>query len=279
MTETEGGTNEIVVAQDGSPAALAAASIAIQVAQSQDLSVHGLYVVDELLALDNYADYHRELESEGEPASRAELLSWLEEQGDAALQRLEVRCQAAGVPVATELVAGGVSEMVLRASEKAQLLALGRRGHGHEGDPHHLGQIFRTIAHHARVPLIIGGSEERAVRHLLLAYDGSRHARHALAWTSLLQRTLPADVTVVAVQGDGLPVANEWLEEARSQLGDCRCLYRRGRPDSEIVAVADGNQADLIVMGRYRHPALLQRLLGSTLDRVLSSTQVPVLVA
>jgi nucleotide-binding universal stress UspA family protein len=180
MTDKE--TNRIVVAQDGSPAALAAAGIAIQIARSQDLFIHGLYVVDEALALDSYADYQHELESNGEPASRAELLTWFEEQGDAALQMLEARCQATGVPVTAELLAGGVPEMVLRQSEQARLLAIGRRGHGHAGDPHHLGRSFRTIAHHAHLPIVIGGGEERTVRRLLLAYDGSERTQPALSW-------------------------------------------------------------------------------------------------
>ena len=42
------------------------------IAQGQDLSVHGLYVVDEILALDTQADYRGELEGKVEPASRAE---------------------------------------------------------------------------------------------------------------------------------------------------------------------------------------------------------------
>jgi nucleotide-binding universal stress UspA family protein len=279
MTQIERGTNRIVVAQDGSPAARAAAAIAIKIAQSQDLFIHGLYVVDELLALDTYADYRRELGSEGEPVSRAELLTWFEEQGDAALQRLEVRCEAAGVPMSTELVAGGVSEMVLRASEQARLLALGRRGHGHEGDPQHLGQSFRAIAHDTHVPLIIGGGEERTVRRLLLAYNHAKHAQPALAWASLLQRTLSAEVTVVAVQENGRQSTDEWLAEAQSQLPDCKCLHRLGQPAGEILAAAEEAEADLIVMGRYRHTALLEGLLGSTVDRVLRGTQLPVLMA
>lgn len=276
---TKKGTSEILVAQDGSTSALAAAAIAIQIAQSQDLSVHGLYVVDETLALDTYADYRRELESNGELTSRAELLTWFEEQGDAALQRLEVRCQAAGVPLTAELVAGGVPEMVLRASKQARLLAIGRQGHGHKRDLHHLGQNFRTIAHHTHLPLVIGGDEERKVRRLLLAYDGSKHAQPALAWASSLQRTLPAEVVVVAVQENGLQSTSEWLEEARAQLAGCKCLHRLGQPASNIVAVAQENQADLIVMGRYRHTALLEWLIGSTVDRVLRGTQLPVLMA
>lgn len=273
------GTSEILVAQDGSTSALAAAAIAIQIAQSQELSVHGVYVVDETLALDIYADYRRELDSDNDPSSRAELLAWLEEQGDAALQRLEVRCQAAGVPLMAELVAGSVPEMVLRASKQARLLAIGRQGHGHKRDPHHLGQNFRTIAHHTHLPLVIGGDEERKVRRLLLAYDGSKHAQPALAWASSLQRTLPAEVVVLAVQENGLQSTTEWLEEARAQLAGCKCLHRLGQPASNIVAVAQENHADLIVMGRYRHTVLLEWFLGSTVDRVLRGTHLPVLMA
>ena len=279
MTEIERGTNEIVIAQDGSPAALAAAGIAIQIAQSQDLSVHGLYVVHETLALDTYADYGRELESDGEPASRAELLTWLEEQGDIALQMLEVRCQAASVPVTADLIAGGVPEMVLRQSEQARLLAIGRRGHGHEGDPDYLGGSFRAIAHHVHLPLVIGGDEQRTVRRLLLAYDGTKDAQLALAWASLLQPTLPAEVVVVAVQENGLQSTSAWLDEARARLSGCQCLHRLGQPASEIVAAAEENQVDLIVMGRYRHTALLEWIMGSTVDRVLRGTQLPVLMA
>jgi nucleotide-binding universal stress UspA family protein len=270
--------SEILVAQDGSTSALAAAHIAIQIAQSQDLSVHGLYVVDETLALDSYADYRRELDIDREPASRAELLTWFEKQGDAALQLLETRCQAAGVPVTAELLAGGVPEMVLRESEQARLLAIGRRGHGHEGALHHLGQSFLTIAHHAHLPLIIGGDEERTVRRLLLAYDSSKRAQSALDWASSLQRTLAPEVVVVAVQENRLQSTSEWLEEARAQLSGCQCLHRLGQPASEIVAAADEIQADLIALGRYRHTALLEWLMGSTVDRVLRGTELPVLM-
>lgn len=276
MTEKE--TGEILVAQDGSPAALAAAAVGIQIARSEALPVRGLYVVDETLALDIYANYRRELGSDNDPASRAELLTWLEEQGDAALQRLAVRCQADGVPLTAELVAGAVPEMILRASEQAQLLAIGRRGHVHEDDSGHLGRSFRSVAHRAHLPIVIGGNQNRTVRRLLLAYDGRKHAKSALAWASQLERTLPADVTVVAVQENGLQAPEEWLAETRSQLASPLCVPRLGQPAREIMAVAEQTEADLIVMGRYRHPALLEWLVGSTVDRVLRGTEIPVMI-
>lgn len=279
MTEENNGHNGILVAQDGSPAALAAAGVAVQIAQSRDWPVRGLYVVDEALALNTYADFHDELEGGREPASRAQLLSWFEAQGEAALRLLESRCQAAGVPVSTEILAGGVPQMVLRESEQASLLAIGRRGHGHEGDAPHLGRTFRSVAHHLHLPMLVGGGEERTVHRLLLAYDGSEYARDALGWAASLQRGLPAEVVVLAVQEEGQRRADEWLAEAQAQLGECRCLRRQGQLAGEIVQVAREETVDLIIMGRHRHAALLEWLTGSTMDRVLQEIDLPLLVA
>ena len=279
MTSTDNDHDGILVAQDGSATARSAAGVAIQIAKAQDQSIHGVYVVDETLALDSYADYHQELDSQREPVSRAQLLAWLEAQGEVALQLLETRCQAAGVSVSTELLAGGVPQMILREAEGARLLAIGRRGHSHQGDTQHLGHSFRTIAHRTRLPIIVGGDEEQTVRRLLLAYNGNEHARTALAWASSLQRSLPVDVAVVAVQEGEQQSAAEWLAEAQDQLGPCQCLRRRGQAAEEIVAAARESGAELIVMGRYHHAALLNWLTGSTVDRVLRGTGLPVLMA
>jgi nucleotide-binding universal stress UspA family protein len=117
------------------------------------------------------------------------------------------------------------------------------------------------------------------MQRLLLAYDGSKRAEPALSWTSLLQRTLPAEVVVVAVQENGVQSTDDWLAEAQAQLADCQCLHRLGQPASEIVATAEETQADMIIMGRYRYTALLERFMGSTIDRVLRGISLPVLMA
>jgi nucleotide-binding universal stress UspA family protein len=283
MDKTENTTDIILVAQDGSPVAQASASAAIQIAQSQNLMVHGLYVVDETLILDSYADYHAELGSADEPSSRTELITWFEKQGDAALHWLEARCQAADVPVTTNLLAGGVPELVLQEATQARLLAIGRRGHGHADDPSHLGRNFRAIAHHAHCPILVGGDEQQPIQHLLLAYNGSENAQRALGWASILQRTLPAKVTVLAVQ-ESADTSHQWVTDmdtrvAQTGLTSYDFITRMGQPATEIAAAAEENLVGLIVMGRYRHTAAVEWLLGSTVDRVLRDTPLPVLVA
>jgi nucleotide-binding universal stress UspA family protein len=293
MTEAENRSAYILVAEDYSAEARAAAHAAIQIAANQNLALRGLYVVDEVLTLDTYADYHAELPissraSNGdrrEPTSRAELMRWFETQGEFALQWLETAGAEAGVPVTTRLLAGGVPELVLRDAAQAQLLAIGRRGHGHTGNSKSLGHNFRNIAHHVHRPLLVGGKTRPSLHRLLLAYHGRAHADRALAWAARLQRHLTAEVIVLCVLENteacqtGVSVEEIRTRLAQSDLNEYRFLTDQGRPAIEIAAVAAANEVDLIVMGHYRHAAPLEWLIGSTVDQLLQVTSLPVLIA
>jgi nucleotide-binding universal stress UspA family protein len=293
MTATKNRSPYILVAEDHSPEACAAAGAAFQIARNLNLTIRGLYVIDEGLALDTYANYHAELPdlsftSNGnirEPTSRAELMSWFEIQGKVALHWLETACTDAGVPLTTRLLAGGVSELVLRDAAQAQLLAIGRRGHGHKDDSESLGHNFRKIAHHVHLPMLVGGRTTPSLHRLLLAYDGQAHADEALAWAAQLQRTLSAEVIVLTVCEDTescqAGVSLEEIEDrlVQSDLETYRLLTGRGRPSIAMAAIAAANDVDLIILGRYRHPALVEWLVGSTVDRLLRATSLPVLIA
>jgi nucleotide-binding universal stress UspA family protein len=282
MAESERMCDRILVAMDGSLPAQAAASLAIQIAASQNLSIRGLYVVDDRLVMDSYANYQAELGSTEEVASRADLVNQFRKWGDATLQWLEARCRDGNIPVTTDLLFGSVPELILQEASQAKLLALGRRGHGHAMDVSYLGRNFRAIAHHVHQPILVGGDELRSTQRLLLAYNGSERATSALAWATLLQRTRQSEVIALAVQ-ENSSASQPWLSEMQAQLdtgglANYRFASRTGLPSTEIVAAASEHQVDLIVMGRYRHTALLEWLVGSTLDRVLCSTRLPVLV-
>jgi len=293
MPDIKNAFPHILVANDNSLEACAATHAALQIARNQNLAIRGLYVVEEVLALDTYANYRAELplpsitsnDRSRQPSSRAELLSWLQKQGKVALHWLESACVKAGVPVTTELLAGGVAELVLRNTARARLLAIGRRGHGHKEDSESLGHNFRKIAHHTHLPMLIGGAKKPSLHRLLLSYDGRAHADEALAWTAKLQRDLSAEVIVLSVCEDTesgqREVNREEIEDrlAHSDLAEYRFLTGQGRPAAEMAVVAIANDVDLIILGRYRHSAPLEWLVGSTVDRLLRATPLPVLIA
>jgi nucleotide-binding universal stress UspA family protein len=293
MTDAEKEQPYILVADDYSAAARAAADAAIRIARIENLAIRGLYVVDGALALDTYANYHAELpflsrQSNGdrrEPNSRAELLSWFESQGSFALNRLHSACREAGVPVDTSLLAGGVPEMVTRGAARAQMLALGRRGHGRRDSSKSLGHNFRKIAHQVHLPMLIGGSTIHSLNRLLLAYHGLAHADEALAWTVRLQQDLAAEVIVLSVCENaqnclsGISLDEIKTRLKNSGLKNYRFLTAQGRPSTAIAAAAAATGADLIVLGRYRHGALVEWLVGSTVDHLLQATSLPILIA
>jgi nucleotide-binding universal stress UspA family protein len=274
----------ILVAVDGSTAAQAAGAAAAQIAKGQGQIVRGVYVIPEGLVLDPYTDPTVELGEAVAVTSREELIDHFRRRGDVALAALAKICEQARVPFVAEIIFGRVADLILQQAPAATLLALGRRGNTKATEVGVLGSNFLSIAHHAPCPFVAGGDPPRALRRLLLAYNGSPSARDALAWAIRLQQSLPADVTIVAVQESETSKPDDWIEEARRQVPPphitrYQFVRREGDPVPAITATARESQADAIVLGRYRHMAAIEWLVGSTVDGVLKQIQLPVLVA
>lgn len=116
-----------------------------------------------------------------------------------------------------------------------------------------------------------------------------------------LARALGADLVLVHVLGDaplyreGVPWAldleaiyaeqRRWIEAtletrvtaAHARGVAARAVIRRGVPHAEILAAADGEKADMIVMGTHGRSGLDRLLLGSVAERVVRRAMVPVL--
>ncbi len=282
MPDNEQTFDTILIALDGSRPSQVAASLALQIAKQEKLLIRGLYVVDELLVVG--AEYSLEKElgyKPGEVLLSDERTQLLKGQGEAALRWLEERGQNNEVPIQGDLMFGGMPDVIIKEAKKVRLLALGRQGRGHDDDTTHLGGHFRAIAHHAPVPLLIGGEALSPIRRILLAYDGSLPAQHALTWASLLQRIWQSHLLVVSVADE--TASPHWLAEMEEQIDDSglqnyRFIGRQGDATAEILATVTEEKADMIVMGGHQHSALLEWITGSTLDQVLRNTPLPVFV-
>lgn len=136
------------------------------------------------------------------------------------------------------------------------------------------------------------------VEHILLATDFSVHATRAEAYACLLAQTWGAELTIMTVLefDPGLnpdyPVNQLYLNElmkqatqdvdaAKKRLEERRVVVRsrlaRGIPSKEIVAAAEAEKADLIVVGTTGKSGLEHVLLGSTAERVIRLSPCPVL--
>jgi len=135
-------------------------------------------------------------------------------------------------------------------------------------------------------------------RKILVAFDGSRSARNALAIASRMARESKSWIKVIAVlpeyQGDlelvGVSNIRETIEGPGRELlaeaqriadnGDFHILsnLEQGEPFDRIVHVAEEENCDLIVMGRKGLSPLERELMGSVTARVIGHTDRDVLV-
>jgi nucleotide-binding universal stress UspA family protein len=134
---------------------------------------------------------------------------------------------------------------------------------------------------------------------ILVAFDGSKHARKAAAMARELANNMQADVWML-VAYDPLPsylgkpnmqaAIDSRLNQAEAQMNDA--IQEIGKisgklsreimegPASEaILKVAEARDIELIIMGTRGLGSLKGLLIGSTSQKVLSHANCPVLLA
>ncbi|MGD0321427.1 MAG: universal stress protein [Acidimicrobiales bacterium] len=137
-----------------------------------------------------------------------------------------------------------------------------------------------------------------APRRILVGADGSSHAEHALEWAAELAAALGAEVVAVHALGMlshlGIPSAavpsqqqrevvrslleNEWSEALRASRVPHRCLLVEGNPVMALMAAADEQDADLVVVGTRGAGGFPGLQLGSTSHQLLHHLKRPVVV-
>lgn len=239
---------------------------------------------------DHRVDEERYLEVQGE---------WLREQG---------------LDVATELREGDVGRELREASEEADLMVLATHGRGGL-ERAWLGSVADAMIRQAAVPLLLvrpeEGREETAVpprpapapRHILAATGGSAAGEAAVEQAAVLARLFEARLTllrIVAFPGglaspyiphtaemdrtaveQGEKQAREDLAELTAGLTDLDVATRvtqayhaaRG-----ILSAIEEEGADMVAVGTHRRSAIGRAVLGSTADKVVRASPVPVLV-
>jgi nucleotide-binding universal stress UspA family protein len=268
----------ILLALDGSTPSQLAAGAAIQIAAERNLLVLGLYVVDEAFISDPRSDIHTELGTTEVPGTKAELISRFVLQGDRALKWLEKGCRESDVIASTNVLFGGITETILKEADRAMLIGLGRRGHGHAADTAHLGLNFLSIAMHTQKPLLVGGDDLRPIKRVLVAYRGGSQSQETLDWASRFYHMLNTELIILVVAEDRSTRPDEPAQFDQRGLTGYHIIRRSGQPAAEIVSTAEETQADLIIMGRYRQSTLMEWLTGSVPDQVLRQTKLPVLI-
>jgi nucleotide-binding universal stress UspA family protein len=275
----------ILLCTDGSPAADVAAEYAIWLAGKLKARVHALYITDiRILEGPLLADVSGAVGAQPYPGLLPQLQQIQREKAVAILGSAENRCKDAGIPCETTHETGTLVPTMLEHERSADLVVLGQHGEHALWAGEMLGSSVERMVRASIKPCLVTPDEFRPVKHLLIAYDGSRESNKALHAGIDLAVALGADVTILTVcRREDEDSCSKILQEAHQQALDhhlkAEAQLVHGDAEAEILNLCGKVNADLIVMGAYGHTRIRELILGSTTSHVIRKASVPVLLA
>ncbi len=235
----------VLVPLSGEDASWTALDVALLVAQHEHSELRGVHV---------------------QPASGAD-----PEQVQRLRGEFERRVAAAGLRGSLVLEQGNIHRRVEARSHWSDLVVLHLKHPPGIRPLERLVSGLRVFLQRSPRPVLVV-PDKTALRHALLAYDGSRKARQALYLAAYLVRRWGVQLTV-------LTSLEASLRPTLSQTGaknyllargvTAEYVQRRGRAAQAILDVAAERSCDFVLMGGYAQNEFMEVMRGSNLDVVL----------
>jgi nucleotide-binding universal stress UspA family protein len=158
-----------------------------------------------------------------------------------------------------------------------------------------LGSVSRQVCEHALHPVVVvpaaTGVLPVRLATIAVGIDGSPGAARAVEWTTWLAQAAAAKVVAVHAMpahlgpGDDADrmrnrqsAVDRWCQPLHDAAVSYRVTMTAGDPRSALLAAAEQEDADLLVVGARGHGALDRRLLGSVASSLTQLAQQPVAV-
>lgn len=199
-------------------------------------------------------------------------------------------------------------DAILRHARGAGAIVVGSRGQSRL-ERWMVGSVSRGVVRQARTPVLVVKKRPRAFRHLVVAYDGSNHARRALEMVASLKVPSRGRVTLLTVVDaidppssvllpgrlqrilareakafgqERMARAREKLQRAARPLVDAgwrvRVDVRAGVASRELVTVPAVIGADVLVIGAKGAGGWTRLMLGSVAEAILDRASVSTLL-
>jgi nucleotide-binding universal stress UspA family protein len=268
----------ILVATDGSEAAVTAEGCAIALASRLRARLAGLSVVED-------RDI-RAPASEGlslPPFPEAELAAYHRARTDAVARRFSDAALSKGIEAACEVMQGGADERIVDKAQGSDLLVIGRDGKSTAGRGALIGStVSAAIRKTSKAALVVPAGAPLAGP-IVLAFDGSDGARVA-ARLAVHVANATGEGVHVFVDSKDKSRAQARFEEVRQLVEGLSVPVREtastlGRPDVKIVDAAREVRAGMIVMGAYARNRITDFFLGSNATSVVRTANCAVLLA
>ncbi len=271
-------TASILVATDGSEAAVAAERFGAELAARLMARLIGVSVVEDRFA--------RGMLDDGlgvTPPPAEAMASYLKARAEAACRRFGERASTAGVDCTTEVLQGIADDRIVERGQKTDLIVVGRDGQHVAYRTGLIGSTATGVIRKTATSTLVVPSGARLSGPIVLAFDGSAGARLGANLAVRIATRLSEPIHVFVDSKDkGRAIAR--FEEVRGLAGSLPVPVREitstlGRPDVKIVDSAREVRAGLIVMGAYGRNRITDYFLGSNSSAVVRTSPVAVLLA
>lgn len=205
-------------------------------------------------------------------------------QTDAAIQEIkttfEDRCNQHGVEGHFSFAEGKITHQIVARANWTDLVVASLTHPPGKKNAEKFTPGFDALIRTSPSPVLAVPGNPSQFQLALVAYDGSPKAREALFIAVYMANRWQTELVIFTVPEEKL--TTDEMEDMRSYLHRnlVEPTYVEGQspiPNAIIQAVTEMD-CDVILIGGYGKPAVLEMLLGSTVDEVLRNSQVPVLV-
>ena len=268
--------NRIIVGVDGSPASVNAAKIALRIGNFLDVPVVGVYVIDTRLLEESFlADLAGMLGLTYYEGASAKVREFLEKQGDAVLTEFSALGREFGAKVSVVQTTGIPCREIADQADPEDLIVIGRIGEKPVKGTFP-GATAERVARISKCPVLLMPKEERSIREVLVAYDGSEGAEFALRICVTLRDLFGYRLNLIYVGAEA-----EEVKRRADRLvgGDYRFYTASGFPEEQIVSLVREKDMDMLFMGAYGKSRFREFILGSVTSFVIYNLEVPLFLA
>ncbi|MBI9049158.1 MAG: universal stress protein [Anaerolineaceae bacterium] len=194
--------------------------------------------------------------------------------------RFQERCQNEGLEGNLVIETGNVSEKIVERARWTDLVVV-RLIHAPEAQViAKLRSGLHTLLHRTGRPLLAVPGEISQMNNALLAYDGSPKGKEALYVAAYLAKNWHIKLSVITVANQSITA--DIQDYARDYLRNHRVnadfIVKEGNGAETILQVAQEKKKDFLIMGSYGLPPIMEVMRGSSIDKVLMDTTIPVLI-
>jgi nucleotide-binding universal stress UspA family protein len=211
---------------------------------------------------------------------------------DSCLDACRSRCESEKIPFVAVQREGLPSVILAEESRSGDLLIIGQKGENARFDRTIVGSTTEDVVRSSPRPVLVCPRDFREPRRLLFPYDCSQQAERALLFSvnALGEFWQEFVILLAGVSTADEAGAGSAAEASRGRLIEKeerylkkhgitpRVVYAGGTPVETVLAVAQQEDSDLILVGSHGKHMIKDYILGSTTSHLIRKSQLPVLV-